>query len=56
MIGIVSRIGAIMVRPADLVARARGEANVLLNPDGLRAQIAFLRDREVTRLKTERGR
>ena len=56
MIGIASRIGAIMACPADLVARAPGEPDVLVTPEGLPAQIAFLRGRAVMRPETERGR
>lgn len=39
-----------------LAARAPGEANVLVNPEGLLAQIAFLRDRAAERLQTEQGK
>ena len=39
-----------------LAARAPGEANVLVNPEGLLEQIAFLRDRAAERLETERSR
>ena len=39
-----------------LAARAPGGANVLVNSEGLLAQIAFLRDRAAERLETERSR